>query len=82
MNRQFIRSFSKSSIILKPGYSTVQPVHHLVKVDKAKLKPVYEEVLVPKDDIQSNKFKPTEVAQDRVQEYYDNVLASDLLLHL
>lgn len=82
MNRQFIRSFSQSSTILRPGYSTVQPVHHLVKIEKSKLKPVYQEVLIPKDDIQSNKFKPTEISQDRVQEYYDNVLASDLMLNL
>ncbi|RCK54602.1 54S ribosomal protein L7, mitochondrial [Candida viswanathii] len=82
MNRQFIRSFAQSSAVLKPGYSTVHPVHHLVKVEKTRLKPGYQEVLIPKDDIRSNKFKPTEVAQDRVREHYENALASDLMLNL
>ena len=69
-------------MVLRPGYSTVNPVHHLVKVEKSKLRPGLKELLLPKDDIRSVKFKPTEISQDRVNEYYQNALQSDLLLHL
>lgn len=82
MNKHFIRSFSQSGVVLRPGYSTVNPVHHLVKVEKSKLRPGLKELLLPKDDIRSVKFKPTEISQDRVNEYYQNALQSDLLLHL
>ncbi|CAI5757993.1 unnamed protein product [Candida verbasci] len=79
-SRHFIRQFSQTTTNLKTGYSTVLPVHHLVKVEKAKLKPCYSEVVIPSDDIRSNKFKPTEIDQDRVQDHYYNTLESDLLL--
>jgi large subunit ribosomal protein L5 len=66
---------------MKPGYSSVQPVHHLVPIAKAALKPGYKELLVPKDDITSVGFKPTETRQDRVAEYFENSVKSDLMLH-
>ncbi|KAK6454438.1 ribosomal protein L5 domain-containing protein [Scheffersomyces xylosifermentans] len=81
LNKVFIRQFSGSGAVLRAGYSTVQPVHHLVKVNKAALKPLYQGVLLPKDDIKSVSFKPTEISQDRVAEHYQNTLKSDLLLH-
>lgn len=81
MSRVFIRQFSRSTQVLK-GYSTVQPVHHLVKVQKARLKPGLEQLLMEKDDIRAIKFRPTEIAQDRVADYYNNTLKSDLLLQL
>lgn len=75
------RLFSTSSLKLKPGYSTVDPVHHLVKIRKAALKPKYKELLIPKDDIRAVGFKPTEISQDRLSEHYENTLESDLMLH-
>ncbi|KAI3407171.1 mrpl7 [Candida oxycetoniae] len=81
MNRAFTRQLSHSRVCLRPGYSTVQPVHHLVPVEKARLKPGLQQLLLPADDIRSNKFKPTEICHDRVAEYYRNTLESDLLLH-
>ncbi|QRG38897.1 hypothetical protein FDK38_003316 [Candidozyma auris] len=82
MIKPWIRTFSTSSSLLRAGYSSVEPVHHLVKVNKAALSPRYEEVLIPKDDIRSLGFKPTEFEQDRVKEHYQNTLQSDLLLAL
>ncbi|ODV80138.1 ribosomal protein L5 [Suhomyces tanzawaensis NRRL Y-17324] len=79
--RQFVRQFSSTGVVGKPGYSTVEPVHHLVNIRKAALKPKYQGLLIPKDDIRSVGFKPTEIDQDRVAEYYQNTLKSDLLLH-
>ncbi|CAK9438115.1 mitochondrial 54S ribosomal protein uL5m [Lodderomyces beijingensis] len=81
MNRTFTRQFSQTGVSLRPGYSTVHPVHHLVKVEKAKLKPGLQNLLLPRDDIRSVKYKPTEICQDRVAEHYRNTLESDLLLH-
>ncbi|KAI5953644.1 mrpl7 [Candida jiufengensis] len=81
MNKTFIRSFSQTSLRCKPGYSTVQPVHHLINVEKSKLKPSLQNVLLPQDDIRSVKYKPTEISQDRVADYYTNSIESDLLLH-
>lgn len=78
---RFVRSFSASSRAMKPGYSTVHPVHHLVKVDKSALRPGLKGMLIPKDDITSLGFKPTETKQDRLAEFYDNTIKSDLLLH-
>lgn len=79
--RQFIRSFSGSSVLLRPGYSTVHPVHHLVKINKTALKPGYQELIRPKDDITSLGFKPVETKQDRLAEHYENSIKSDLMLH-
>lgn len=81
MNKTFVRQLSQSSILYRPGYSTVNPVHHLVKVEKSKLKPGLQNLLLPADDIRSVKYKPTEICQDRVADYYNNTLQSDLLLH-
>lgn len=82
MNKQWVRAFSSSGIRARAGYSTVEPVHHLVDVRKAALSPKYKEVLIPKDDITSLGYKPTEYDQDRVQDYYQNTLQSDLMLML
>lgn len=82
MNRQWVRAFSSSGLRSRAGYSTVEPVHHLVEVNKAALSPKYQDLLKPKDDITSLAFKPTEYDQDRVKEYYHNNLQSDLLLML
>lgn len=79
--RQFIRQFSNTRVVLKPGYSTVKPVHHLVKIKKTALKPGYQDLMIPKDDIRAIGFKPKDISQDRVTEYYHNTVQSDLLLH-
>lgn len=76
-----IRKFSSSAALGKPGYSTVLPVHHLVPVKKAALMSKYQNLLLPKDDIQSVGYKPTEIDQDRLGDHYHNTLKSDLLLH-
>lgn len=81
MNRQWVRLFSSSGARAKTGYSTVEPVHHLVKIHKAALSPRYQPLLVAKDDIESVGYKPTEIEQDRLTEHYQNTLQSDLLLH-
>lgn len=79
--RLFVRCFSGSSAGLRPGYSTVQPVHHLVKINKTALKPGYQELITPKDDITSLGFKPVETHQDRLSDHYENTIKSDLMLH-
>lgn len=76
-----IRTFSTTALRSRAGYSTVEPVHHLVKIKKNALKPGLSELLKSSDDITAIKFKPTEIDQDRVQEYYDNTLKLDLMLH-
>ncbi|CCE80207.1 Piso0_003309 [Millerozyma farinosa CBS 7064] len=76
-----IRCFSSSSRALRAGYSTVEPVHHLVKIRKAALKPGYKDLLIPKNDIRAVGFKPEEICQDRVHEHYVNTIQSDMLLH-
>ena len=81
MQRSFVRQFSSSRVALSTNYSTVLPVHHLVKVEKAKLKPDLQNLILPTDDIRSVKYKPTEIAQDRVADHYRNTLESDLMLH-
>lgn len=43
--------------------------------------PKYQEVLVPKDDIESVGYRPTQFEQDRVDEHYRNSLRSDLMLY-
>lgn len=60
----------------------MDPVHHLVKINKAALSPRYQEVLIPKDDVRSLGFKPAEFEQDRVKEHFQNTLESDLMLAL
>lgn len=79
--KQFIRCFSSNSPLGRAGYSSVEPVHHLVKINKAALKPKYQFHLLPKDDIESVGYKPTEICQDRVQEYYENVVKPNLMLN-
>lgn len=81
MNKLWARLFSTSRAAGKPGYSTVEPVHHLVKINKAALSPKYQPLLIAKDDIESVGYKPTEICQDRLAEHYQNTLQSDLLLH-
>ncbi|CUM64064.1 uncharacterized protein PRCAT00001652001 [Priceomyces carsonii] len=80
MNKVFGRQFSTSIAHKKPGYSSVEPLHHLVKIRKAALMPKYQSLLLPKNDILSVGYRPTEISQDRVVEYYENTLRSDLLL--
>lgn len=81
MNRQSVRFLSGLKVAAKSGYSSVAPVHHRIKISKAALSPRYQPLLIPKDDIRSVGFKPTEFDQDRVSEHYQNTLQSDLLLH-
>lgn len=78
--RSSIRSFSSSSASLRTGYSTVQPVHHLIPVNKQALGKRFPELNIPKDDIRSPQYKPNDIYQDRVAEHYENTLKSDLLL--
>lgn len=80
LSKAFTRQFSGSCVALRPGYSTVHPVHHLVNVEKSALKPGLQELLIPKDDIRSIGYKPTEISQDRLHEYYLDTLQPDLLL--
>lgn len=77
MNR---RLFSTTSKLYGSGYSTVEPVHHLVKINKSALKPGLKELLIPKDDIRSIGYKPRNIGQDRVRDYYQDHLKSDLML--
>lgn len=77
-----IRYFSITSRHLKTGYSSVEPVHHLVPINKTALKPAYKELLIPKDDIKSVGYKPTNISQDRVKDYYNEQIKSDLMLQL
>lgn len=76
-----VRLFSTTSPLSKTGYSTVKPVHHLIEISKPALSPRYQPLLIPKDDIESIGFKPTEIGQDRLSEHYYNTLQSDLMLH-
>lgn len=80
MNKQWTRLFSSHGATSK-SYSSVSPVHHLVEVKKAALSPKYQPLLVPKDDIESVGYKPTEISQDRLADHYKNTLQSDLLLY-
>lgn len=81
MWKQNVRLLSTSAA-RSGGYSTVQPVHHLVKVKKSALMPRYKEVLIPKDSIESIGYRPADYDQDRVDEHYRNTLRSDLMLSL
>lgn len=76
------RFLSLLAVLRKPGYSTVEPVHHLVRVRKAALSPRYRPLLVPKDDILLVGFRPREIEQDRVAEHFENTVESDLMLRL
>ena len=78
---RFARAFSSGSRLLRTGYSTVEPVHHLVKIRKARLKPKYQPLVIPKTEVESVGYRPTEICQDRVEEHYENTLKLDLLLH-
>lgn len=81
MWKQCLRLFSTKGTCFG-GYSTVKPVHHLVKVKKSALMPRYKEVLVPKNSIESIGYRPTDFEQDRVDEHYHNTLKSDLMLSM
>ncbi|KAL6941551.1 hypothetical protein ACO0RG_002685 [Hanseniaspora osmophila] len=74
------RHFSTSSPAYKVGCSIVEPVHHLVKIDKRRLSPRFPELKYEKNDIRSSGFKPTVTHQDRVQEHYYHTVQPDLLL--
>lgn len=76
------RFFQTSATNLKVGYSTVKPVHHLIPIKKQVLSKRFPELNIPKDDIRSPQYKPRDIYQDRVQEYYHNTLQSDLMLSL
>lgn len=80
MNR--LRSFSTASRLSRTGYSTVEPVHHLVPINKSALKPGLKQLLLPKDDIKSVGYKPSNIGQDRVKDYYNDSLQSNLMLQL
>ncbi|CCC68347.1 hypothetical protein NCAS_0B02630 [Naumovozyma castellii] len=83
MNRFILvptRNFSRTNCISKSAYSLVEPVHHLVKIDKNRLSPRFPELNYDKRDIRSPSFKPLHVCQDRVQEHYFNSIQPDLLL--
>ncbi|KAK6202724.1 ribosomal protein L5 domain-containing protein [Scheffersomyces amazonensis] len=82
ISHNFIRSFSSTSSVARTGYSTVHPVHHLVKVKKNALKPSFQEFLIPRDDIRAVGYKPKEIDQDRLMDYYHNTLQSDLMLNM
>ncbi|CDR46663.1 CYFA0S25e00540g1_1 [Cyberlindnera fabianii] len=75
------RFFSASAAVGgKPGCNIVKPVHHRVKIDKSKLSPRFEGLKYSKNDIRSPGYKPVATHQDRVAEYYENTIKSDLLL--
>lgn len=75
-----VRAFSSSAIASgRPGASIKAPVHHTVKIDKTVLSPRFPELKLPKNDIRSPKFKPVNVAPDRLKQHYLNVLKSDML---
>lgn len=75
------RGLSTSNVLRgKPGCALVPPVHHLVKIDKAKLSPRFPGLKYDKEDIRSPAYRPQNTHQDRVQEHYLNTLQSDLLL--
>lgn len=76
------RCFSTASRLSRTGYSTVEPVHHLIPIKKNLLKPGLEEFLLPKDDIRSVGYKPKNIEQDRVQDYYKEQIRSNLMLQL
>ncbi|CCE62347.1 hypothetical protein TPHA_0C01920 [Tetrapisispora phaffii CBS 4417] len=80
VNYNLCRGFFTGSALAKSACSIVKPVHHLVKIDKAKLSPRFPELNFNKNDIRSPAFKPVAVCQDRGQEHYLNTLQSDLLL--
>jgi large subunit ribosomal protein L5 len=76
-----VRFFSSSQAVAgKPGCNTVKPVHHRVKIDKNRLSPRFQGLQYEKLDIRHPAYKPVATHQDRVAEYYDNSVQSDLLL--
>lgn len=64
----------------KSACSLVKPVHHLVKIDKAKLSPRFPGLKYDKEDIRSPGYRPENTCQDRLKEHYYNTIQSDLLL--
>ncbi|QLG73996.1 hypothetical protein HG535_0F05080 [Zygotorulaspora mrakii] len=74
------RAFSGSSLVGKAACSLIKPVHHLVKIDKSKLSPRFEELKYAKNDIRSPGFVPVSTHPDRLREHYFNTVQPDLLL--
>lgn len=75
------RLFSTSRAVAgRAGCNTVKPVHHTVKIDKNRLSPRFQGLQYSKLDIRHPGFRPTVTHQDRVAEYYQNTVQSDLLL--
>ncbi|SCU95539.1 LANO_0E10660g1_1 [Lachancea nothofagi CBS 11611] len=77
---RFFRGFSTSQKSCKAACSLVKPVHHLVKVDKSKLSPRFEELKYAKNDVRSPGFRPVATHQDRISEHYHRTVQPDLLL--
>lgn len=81
MSLVFRRTFASTVVAGgKPGCNIVKPVHHTVKVVKPKLKPGFKYFNIPKTDIRSPRYKPTDIQQDRVREHYETTVEPDLLL--
>lgn len=76
----FRRAFSSSSMYGKAACSQVQPVHHLVKIDKSRLSPRFPELKFDKSDVRSPSYRPREVCSDRVMSFYHSTVESDMLL--
>lgn len=76
----FCRKLFHTSASLNKRYSTVEPVHHLIKINKAALKPKYKYFTYADDDIRKHNYIPKEYGVDRVSDHYHNTLESDLLL--
>ncbi|KAL3232283.1 Large ribosomal subunit protein uL5m [Nakaseomyces bracarensis] len=74
------RAFSTSGSCGKAACSLVQPVHHLVKIDKSKLTPRFPELKYDKSDVRSPGFRPREVCADRVAQFYVSTVEPDMLL--
>ncbi|AQZ11307.1 MRPL7 (YDR237W) [Zygosaccharomyces parabailii] len=74
------RSFSCATMPGKAACSLVKPIHHRVKIDKARLSPRFPELQLPKNDVRSPAFNPVATHQDRVYDHYANTLQSDVLL--
>lgn len=84
MNRislQSVRHFSTSPAALgKAGCNMVKPTHHTIKINKNRLSPRFQALQHSKLDVRHPGFKPMNTHQDRVDEYYNNNVQSDLLL--
>ncbi|CAB4255038.1 similar to Saccharomyces cerevisiae YDR237W MRPL7 Mitochondrial ribosomal protein of the large subunit [Maudiozyma barnettii] len=79
-SKSAIRKFATTPPNNKAACSLVQPVHHLIKIDKSKLTTRFDGLKFDKDDIRSPAYKPKDTRQDRLKEHYLNTLQSDILL--